>query len=111
MEINQISKGQFPKEGKYVLIYCGGSSWIDDDCNVYWNVAKFVKGISVKERSTLSQSDNIDDQRRSKTYMFGDEEGNNKVSYAFKEFGPSQWFGQDIEFWCELPDVKPFLNK
>jgi hypothetical protein len=30
-------------------------------------------------------------------------EGNNRVPYAWETWGPSKYFGHEVDMWCELP--------
>jgi hypothetical protein len=54
-----------------------------------------VRGISMEERPTSS---------RPGQYQGCDEHGNNLKPYCWYEFGPSNHFGQDVDYWCELPE-------
>ena len=94
---------KLPLPGKYVLIHLTKDNWHDseDPEGVYWDVAKLVQGISKEERAALEDSDN-----RKHTYCFGDEEGNNLVPYSWETFGPSQYFGQEVDQWEYLPERK-----
>lgn len=107
MELKRISKGEMPPEDKYVLIYCEREPWIDNDdpSNVYWKVAKCIYGISKEQRKKLSESNRIEDRRRAYCVYAEDEFFNNKKPYCFKEFGPGSIFGQNVDIWCELPNV------
>ena len=106
MEINKISNGQIPPENKYILIYCHDMPWKDSnhDLNVFWRVAKMVRGISEEERNILRNSTNPIEQKRARTYRPGDVFGNITVPYYFDEFGASSYFGQNIDEWCYLPN-------
>ena len=108
MEIKRISLGQMPPANKYVLIYLPGQPWSDsdDEYGKFWKVAKCVYGISKTKREELSKSASVFNQYRAKTIQFGDEDGNNVKPYRFKEFGPGQYFGQEVDIWCELPVVE-----
>lgn len=110
--IKRISKGEMPPENNYVLIYCSNKPWFDpsDQANVYWKVAKMVRGISFDERLELLNSGDPGKVIRANQYHKGDMGDNNAVAYIFEEFGPSSWFGQDIEYWCELPNIKEELT-
>ena len=105
-----------PKEGKYVLgRYCVGN-WYDneDQDNVNCVIVKLTKGISKKERE-LMKSGKLQDYtkpynflsgkeiiKRSEIVEFGDEDGNNKVSYRWEGKGGSNFFGQDISHWMPI---------
>jgi hypothetical protein len=99
--MNWISvEDELPADNQYVLVHLTLDNWRDrddPDGNRYCKVAKFVRGLSIKERQLLPDSD-----QRKKTYRAGDEEGNNKFPYYWDTFGTSRYFGQDVDFWCEL---------
>ena len=95
-------KDRKPKDRQYVLIHLTINNWGDsDDPNGdrYWVVAKYVEGITTEDREKLD----INDPRKNR-YQTGDVFGNNHVPYEFTEFGPSSYFGQEVDFWCELPE-------
>lgn len=106
-KIRRISRGEFPQHGKYVLIFCGKFPWRsrDDDQGKYWRVAKFLRGISMAERSKMIFSGDPQEKRRAKEYRPEDEYLGNLVPYCFREFGPASYFGQDIDAWAELPII------
>lgn len=105
MELKRISKGEMPPANKYVLIYCGDRPWIDSEDDPKWKVAKCVYGISMEQREKLKKSDSFADIYRGSVYRSEDEWGNNLVPYCFEEFGPGSFFGQEIDIWCELPEI------
>ncbi len=95
-------KDKLPEQNQYVLIHLTISNWGDDDDPAgkrYWRVAKFKKGISEEERERLPDND-----RRKREYHSEDAYGNNKVPYLWDEFGPNSHFGQDVDYWCALPE-------
>ena len=94
------ANGDFPENGRYVLIHLTKTNWgdSDDPDGVYWKVAKFVRGLSKYERSALP-----DDDERKKIHKFGDENWNNLVGYGWEGFGPGSYFGQEVDRWEELP--------
>lgn len=108
MDIKRISRGEMPPKNKYILIFLHNRPWNDDDdpSGVRWDVAKCEYGISKEERYRLSISKNLDDQRRAKLFYSCDEDGNNLRPYSFKQFGPSEYYGQEVDIWCELPIVE-----
>lgn len=105
MEIKKISQGQMPPANQYVLIHVPDRPWCDCDdmYGVKWDVAKCVYGISAAEREKLSKSNSYFDRERAREYRPGDEAFNNLKPYAFSEFGPGSYFGQEVDEWCELP--------
>jgi hypothetical protein len=90
-----------PKDKQYVLAHLTIDNWHDSDDpkgNRYWVVVKFRRGLSLQERDSLADSD-----PRKGAYKFGDQEGNNKVPYEWDTFGSSSFFGQEVDYWEELP--------
>lgn len=67
-----------PKIGRYVLIHLNIDNWEDrgDQVGVYFKVAA---------RRTAQK------------------EGNNERKFAWDEFGPSEHFGQEVDYWMEIP--------
>ena len=64
---------------KYVLAHINKYNWIDRDDpeGVYWKV---VKRIPAKQY------------------------GNNKRDFEWTSFGPSKYFGQEVDYWVPLPE-------
>jgi hypothetical protein len=87
-----------PKDRTYVLIHLSDPPWSDGDDTVglKWTVAKFVRGITMEERANILPP-------RSTSYQGCDVHGNNLKPYCWREFGPSTHFGQEVDYWCELP--------
>ena len=101
---NHNTEDFLPEPNQYVLAHLNKDNWGDSDDpdgNRYWVVVKFIKGISELERSMLPDS-----AKRKNSYHTGDVHGNNEKPYEWQEFGPSKYFGQDVDFWCELPSNK-----
>lgn len=121
MKINNVND-ELPPDRSYVLIHLTNDNWGDPDDklgNRYWKVAKIIRGLSLKDREKMGKGE-IDDplecgyifpdgirteQKRSNTYHEEDEYGNNKVPYIWSEFGTSSYFGQEVDFWCNLPNI------
>lgn len=82
-----------PADNQYVLCHLRGSA--------DWVVAEFKRGISAVERSGLSDTN----PRRQLIYP-SDEYGNNRRPYCWEENGPCSYFGQDVDFWAALPEMK-----
>jgi hypothetical protein len=78
---------QLPPPNKYVLVILNKNNWRDGDDqeHVYYKVAKLVMNY------TLSY------------------EPNNEKPYNWREFGPSSYFGQEVDYWMPLPN-KPEKN-
>lgn len=73
---------RLPKEGQYVLAHLTLTNWHDKDDpggNRYWVVVKFQKC---------------------------DTGFNNLKPFEWSAFGPSTYFGQDVDYWCELPNFE-----
>lgn len=93
-------KKRLPKNNTYVLARYTGGNWTDNDhqSGVVWKVVKFVKGITEAEREALPSGSS-----RKRSYHSEDVQGNNLVPYCWREFGPGKLFGQDVDFWMDLP--------
>lgn len=94
-------KDKLPEHGQYVLVIITRDTWMDYDDpegNRYFRVVKFVKGLSEEDREKLPFGHMF-----KTTYRYGDEFDNNLVPYAWEEFGPAQYYGQEVDFWFELP--------
>lgn len=90
-------KGELPEDGTYVLVeYCGGN-WRDkdDQYGVNFKVMKFVKGKTKEELITSGWESSFDEGV-----------GNNERPYGWKDFGNSDFFGQDVSRWMEIPGRK-----
>ena len=75
---------ELPNDGQYVLVHIKNRLWTDprDPFGVFWKVVRFVDR----------------DERKFNP--------NNKKPYLWREFGPGTYFGQDVDYWIELPHVK-----
>jgi len=93
------SDKDLPPEGKYYLCRHNRGTWNDgsDPENVNCVVLKLVKGITSEERGKLPYSD------RSRIYKSEDQHGNNLKAYSWSQFGPDDFFGQEITHWTEIP--------
>lgn len=93
------TKDRLPKNNTYVLARYNRGNWRDshDQEGCQWLVVKFVRGMSIKERTEALMT------KRALTYKPEDEFGNNRVPYCWKEFGHATIFGQDIDVWADLP--------
>lgn len=87
-----------PPENKYVLIHVPNRPWLDSDDPDgfrFYRVAKFVKGLSLKERAVMPECD------RKRTWRGEDEGmGNNNKPYCWDEFGPDSHWGQEVKKWA-----------
>ena len=94
-----LTTDKLPKNNTYVVARYTGGNWRDSDDQegCVWKVVKFVRGISKEEREALPDTDS-----RKRIYITGDTFGNNTVPYCWKEFGPGEIFGQDVDYWTEL---------
>jgi hypothetical protein len=102
---------QLPEEGKYVLVHLTKTNWIDDTDHkgVCFKVAKLEKGISLSIRQQMRDGDIGDPivfgQKRSMVWTGADEGGNNMKPYAWRDFGPGDFFGQEVDYWMEIPKL------
>ena len=112
---------RLPEDRKYVLVHLVKGNWGDSDDEIggrYWKVAKFVRGISEREREDMESGRLRDTEievfsgfegnhtcKRSSLYRGEDEHGNNLVPYKWEPFGPGSYFGQEVDYWCELPSI------
>lgn len=92
-------KERLPEERKPVLGYHTRGTWSYPKHPKLINmvVIWLVKGLAEEDRKSLP------DNERKRTYMFGDEHGNNEVPYQWDSFGPDSFFGQTISHWKPLP--------
>jgi hypothetical protein len=92
-----------PIENTYVLVRYERDNWGDshDQEGCKYKVAKFEKGISTEERALMSDSD-----PRKRTYTGKDQHGSNQKPYQWSEFGPNNFFGQDVKYWAYIPRIK-----
>jgi hypothetical protein len=66
-----------PPFGRFVLVHLVDMPWADKDQEgVMFDVARRVECAV---------------------------EGNNRVPYAWETWGPSKYFGHEVDMWCELP--------
>ena len=93
------TKDKLPQDNQTVLIHLTKTNW-GNNPDWYWVTATFRKGLSLADRANLPNSD-----ERKRTYSFGDEYGNNTVPYEWSGHGPCNYFGQEVDYWCELPKL------
>jgi hypothetical protein len=102
MKVHSV-KNRLPKDKEYVLVHITYTNWGDSDDpegHRYWVVAKFERGITREQRARLPHNSS-----RKAEYHFGDEHGNNTKPYKWDTFGPSDFFGQEVDYWMRLPKV------
>lgn len=102
-----LTEKELPPEYLPVLIYVPDRPWESSKCGNYTikhKVAWLVKGISQKERAKLNSKDN-----RKYIIKGCDEYGNNLRPYAFEEFGPGYYFGQEVKAWAYIDFYKEDL--
>ena len=115
-----------PEDGEYVLAHLTKNNWWDSNDPFdkrYWKVVKFKKGISKEDRKKMERgiiedpkipsyiSEHLIYTTRSSIYKSCDEEGNNLVPYNWEEFGPSAYFGQEVDTWARLPAYGELTNE
>lgn len=94
---------RLPNDNQYVLVHLTNDNWLDDDDpegNRYFKVAKFIKGLSQQDRDELPEG-----HPRKNSYHMEDVSGNNQVPYCWSSFGMDVYFGQEVDFWFELPKL------
>lgn len=99
-----VKNNELPEDGQYVLAHVTKDNWRDSDDpegNRYFVVVKFVKGVSEEEREAMPVEYPL-----KRMYTAADVFGNNQVPYNWQEFGPSSYFGQEVDFWFELPTIQ-----
>ena len=92
-----------PEPNQYVLAHLTHGNWVDGEDptgNRYWVVVKFVRGISLEQRERLP-----DDDPQKYAFRNCDAFGNNVEAYCWEEFGPGHFFGHEVDFWSELPQL------
>lgn len=113
-----------PEDGKYVLIHLTKDNWHDstDNFGVYCKVAKICRGISKEDREKMKRGEMEDEEsigwtypndiptknvsKRSSVYMIGDESDNNHKPYSWKEFGICSFWGQEVDYWMPIPELR-----
>ena len=108
---------ELPKNNAYVLaryLRENGCS-LNHQTEHMWAVVRCVKGISLEEREKMSDDVTEIDYggnrvSRNKRYKVGDEYGNNQTPYCWEQYGPGTLFGQDVDYWCELPQIPKELK-
>lgn len=105
---------QLPPAGKYVLARHNRGTWHDkeDQDTVNCVVVKLVRGISIEERQLMKegkiksegeygwcQADGWKKTPRWRIIKGEDQDGNNLVPYEWDTFGPTKFFGQEIDCW------------
>lgn len=114
---------ELPPEGEYVLIHLTKSNWIDstDPNGVYYKVAKLQLGISMADREKMKAGELPDQEshgwimpnnrperrtdKRSSIYTGADEHANNLRPYQWVNFGPGNYFGQEVDYWMRIPPM------
>jgi hypothetical protein len=109
---------EMPEEGRYVLVRLMKDNWgSKDQEGVYFKVCCLERGISMAERRKMAAGELPDpteyywsgdpalrhESRRSNSYKSGDEHGNNQMPYRWQAFGPDAYFGQEVDYWMEIP--------
>lgn len=96
------TKDRLPENNQYVLARFPNMPWEDPDTDIdhLWVVVRFVRGLSVDDRAALS-----DEDERKHLYSSADEYANNQCPYCWDTFGSDSFFGQEADYWCELPKI------
>jgi len=89
------TEDKLPLDNSYVLVHLIDMPWLDRDDKEgkrFYKVVKFHKGKSKEELEKMKH----------KVYCANDEWSNNKRPYGWSN-EPSHYFGQDVDFWMEIP--------
>lgn len=95
---------RLPVDRTWVLAHYNGDNW--GPCGAInpggqnWKVVQFIRGLSIADRAALDDTDSLKQVRKR-----GDEYGNNHCPYYWDEFGPGSFFGQDVDYWKDLPTI------
>jgi len=106
MSVWKKTEDILPPENKYVIGKHSRGTWRDrnDQKNVNTVIVSLRKGMSLKEREALINGTE-EEIMRSRTWRSEDQGDNNDKPYYFDTFGPDSFFGQDIPYWTEIPDL------
>lgn len=88
-------ENRLPQDNSYVLIHLRDMPWHDIDDLLgkrFYKIVKFHKGKSKEELQEMEH----------KVYCANDEWSNNKKPYGWSN-PPSHYFGQEVDFWMEIP--------
>lgn len=110
----KLASKVLPPEGRYVLVHLANQPWSDSDDQggVFYAVAKMKRGLSLEDRQKMKAGVIPDEvyplalletSLRSKIHTEDDEYGNNLRPYRWHTFGPSKYFGQEVDYWMEIP--------
>jgi hypothetical protein len=90
---------KLPEDNSYVLVHLINMPWLDENDREgkrFFKVVKFKKGFSAKEL----KENNIE------CYRARDQWENNLKPYSWSEFGPCHYFGQEVDYWMEIPRLE-----
>ena len=107
MEVISVDK-RLPKNNTFVLVHLTKDNWFDSDDpqgGRYWVVAKFRRGLTQQDRGKLPDGD-----PKKEAYGSSDEWCNNERGFDWKPFGRGNFFGQEVDYWCELPTHPGIVN-
>ena len=90
-EIHNV-KNKLPEDRQWVLAHYAGNNRGEPGLH-YWVVVQFNKGKTSLELETENY----------RVVTSSDQWGNNAKPYSWEQFGPGNFFGQDIDYWMELP--------
>lgn len=114
---------RLPEDGQEVLfLYDEDLTWEPyDQTNEYSfevKIGYFCKGITKAEKHAMKNGDIPttyvglnQDIPRWRVHFRGDEDGNNRVPYAFETVWGGSVFGQCVRFWQPIPDYKHLASK
>lgn len=95
---------KLPSPNQWVLARYTGGSWSHSGAinpgGQNWKVVLFIRGMSRAERAELPDRDS-----RRLILQLGDEGMSNERPFCWDELGPGCLFGQDVDYWVELPTI------
>lgn len=101
-----LTEKELPEEHKLVVAYIPNRPWHwNGKGDIHYKIVWLEKGISKKEREKLLTTD-----VRKNIYSSADEFENNKKPYCWNEFGPDQFFGQEVVAWAYFDEYKGELE-
>lgn len=111
---------RLPEDKQWVLVRLEKTNWQSDGKIVgdhLLRVVQFNRGLTEEDRELMrsgvfnneiercwNAADDYHDVPRSELYKGCDQKGNNLKPYNWSTFGASNFFGQEVEYWMDLPE-------
>lgn len=101
-----LTEKELPEENRLVIVYVPNRPWKwEGKGDIHYKIAWLERGISLQEREKMSTNN-----KRKYVFDSRDEYGNNLVPYCWKEFGPDEFFGQEVKAWAYFDEYKGELK-